>query len=173
MSQLLVLLRAKCAYCSHLKLVPAEVHRYICKLRLIEHGLIAEVKELENIHAGLKVPSTKGTNGHVEDGEAEEGEGEEDIESEDENDLQRRREKFVRHAIRKERGSKRNDTPIDVKIETISEVRRAIVKEFLAVCTKIKTCGTCKGYFKTSCQSWKTVSDIAQYFTGLSERKVH
>lgn len=102
---------------------------------------------MENIHAGFKIPKSKDASGNNENAEeeAEEEEEEEDIESKDEDDLQRRREKFVRHAIRRKNNGKKHDSELEDKVETIYEVRRAIIKEFLAVCTKTKTCGTCKG----------------------------
>lgn len=139
MDQLLRLLRAKCAYCSHLRLPPTEVNRFVCKLKLIEYGLAKEVQELENIHLGSIAKKLQGESTMDVDGASEESE-EEDGET-----LKRRRNEFVRRAIQENGGRKIRDAVALEKVESVAEVRRAIVKEFLAIITKIKTCGTCKG----------------------------
>lgn len=140
MDQLLRLMRSKCAYCSHLRLAPAEINRFICKLKLIEHGLVREIEELEKMH--LRMPSTKARRESTMDvdGESEESE------QEDEETLKQRRLAFVRQAIRENGGREARAAVASEKVEAVSEVRRAIVKEFLATITKSKTCGHCKGY---------------------------
>ena len=140
MDQLLRLMRSKCAYCSHLRLAPAEINRFICKLKLIEHGLVREVEELEKIH--LRIQSTKArTESTMDvDGESEESE------QEDEETLKQRRLAFVRRVIKENGGRHARAAVASEKVEAVSEVRRAIVKEFLATITKVKTCGHCKGY---------------------------
>lgn len=140
MDQLLRLMGSKCAYCSHLRLAPAEINRFICKLKLIEHGLVREVEELEKIH--LRMPSTKA---RMESPMDVDGESEES-EQEDEETLKQRRLAFVRQAIRENGGREARAAVASEKVEAVSEVRRAIVKEFLATITKSRICGHCKGY---------------------------
>ena len=135
MDQLLRLLRAKCAYCSHLKLHPSEVNRFTCKLRLIEHGLVQEVEKLEKKEFNSAARMVNGVNGEDSQGS----------EEDDEDTLKQQRNIFVRDAIKKAGGSKHRDTVSSEKVEAVSEVRRAIIKEFLAAITKPKTCGICKG----------------------------
>ncbi|KAK4692470.1 DNA-directed RNA polymerase I subunit RPA1, partial [Lecanoromycetidae sp. Uapishka_2] len=120
----------------HLRLPPIEVNRFICKLRLIEHGLVWEVEELENIHLSSK---QRGEHAMDVGGESEESE-EEDAET-----LKHRRNDFVKRAIKEKGGRKIRDAIALEKVESVSEVRRGIIREFLATITKIKTCGSCKG----------------------------
>ena len=135
MSQLVGLLRAKCAYCRHLRLPPAEVNRITCKLRLVEHGLMAEVQELENISSSSKREAAAPDGEYS--GEEEEGK---DVE-----DLMKRRVKFVKQAIKRNLVSEGSSSRDRAKVEAISETRRAIIKEFVAASTGTKTCGTCGG----------------------------
>ena len=136
MDQVLRLMRARCVYCGHLKLPRAEVDRFTCKLRLIEHGLVQEVEGLENIH--LRSTASK-LRGMGVDGDSQ------DSEEEDEQTLKQRRDKFVKRAIEKKGGSVGTVAAASEKIETVAEVRRSIVKEFFAAITIPKTCGNCKG----------------------------
>ena len=140
MDQLLRLLRSKCAYCSHLRLAPVEVNRFICKLRLIEHGLVREVEELENIQLKGSASKLRGQSAADEDMESEESE------QDDAELLMQRRLNFVRRVMKEKAGRKIRAAVASDKVEAVSEVRRAIIKEFLASITKVKTCGTCKGY---------------------------
>lgn len=138
MDQLLRLLRAKCAYCSHLKLHPAEVNRFSCKLQLIRYGLLKEVEELEEVQLKSKRVKMAGTGG------SDEELGSEESEEEDADTLIQRREDFVRRAIKKAGGRKRRLLEVE-KVEAVSEERREAIKEFLGAITKVKTCGNCNG----------------------------
>ncbi len=139
MDQLLRLLRSTCAYCGHLRLHPAEINRFICKLRLIEHGLVKQVEELDNIRLGTA--ATKGLRANPTEVE----EGSQDSEEEDGESLKRRRNDFVRTAIKDVGGIRSRAAVALEKVEAVSEVRRGIVKEFLATIITAKTCGSCKG----------------------------
>ena len=138
MDQILRLLRSKCAYCGYLKLHPAEVNRFECKLRLVRHGLVKATQDLEEIHLSSKKPKTNlAVQEDVED-EVEESE-EEDMDT-----LINRRNAFVKRAIRKA-GISKSWGEVTNKIESVAEERRAIIKEFLGSIVKTKTCGRCKG----------------------------
>ena len=137
MDQTLRLLRARCGYCGHLKLHRAEINRYACKLRLLQHGLLVEAQELENVHVKGSSPIANGVTG---------GAGSESDQSLDEDDsLISRRIEFVRRAIRKARAARSEGDAILEKTEAVSEERRAIIKSFLSVIVKPSTCGTCEG----------------------------
>ena len=139
MDQLLRLLRAQCAYCHRLRLPPTEVNRFICKLRLIEYGLVKEVENLENIHLGSATKKTISGTATEMAGESAESE------DEDKNTLIERRNDFVKRAIKEVGGRKARHSHNSDKVESVAEVRRNIRKEFLATITKTKTCGNCKG----------------------------
>ena len=141
MEQVLRLMRARCVYCAHLKLPRAEVDRFTCKLKLIQHGLIQEAEELENVHLRSKVSKLGGTGHDTIDADRDS----QDSEEEDVETLKQRRNDFVTHAIKKNGRNKSRLAVESEKIEAVAEVRRAIVKEFLAAITRPKTCGNCKG----------------------------
>lgn len=139
--QLLRLLRAKCAYCGHLKLHRPEINRFTCKLQLIQHGLLEEAAELENIQLQTRTPKATRNSGAASDTDMES----EDSELGDEVLLQQRRIEFVNRAIRKAGGSKHKAEVATEKVEAISEERRAVIKAFLKAAPGVKTCGNCKG----------------------------
>lgn len=139
MEQVLRLMRARCVYCTHLKLPRAEVDRFTCKLKLIEHGLIQEAEELENVHLRSKSSKLGGHDSIDADRDSQDSE-EEDVET-----LKQRRNDFVTRAVKKNGRNKSRLAGGSEKIEAVAVVRRAIVKEFLAAITKPKTCGNCKG----------------------------
>ena len=137
MAQAVQLLRAKCVYCGHLKMAPAEVNRFICKLRLLEYGLIEEAEELDTIQLRGK-KSKLGGGGDADVVMRSDSDSEED----DVDKLMEKRDSFVKRKIRQQ---KTNLISEKEKIEFVSDVRRAVLKDFMASSLRPKTCGTCKG----------------------------
>ena len=141
MDQLLQLLRARCAYCNHLKMHPAEVHRYICKLQLVGYGLLEEAVELDNIQSNsnmAKIEVMERTISRSDEASSDSSEDELDH-------LTHHRNTFVQRAIENACGRKQLIAAFRDKIETVFTERRAIIKDFLAGTTGRKTCGSCKG----------------------------
>jgi DNA-directed RNA polymerase I subunit RPA1 len=133
MDQLLRLLRAKCAYCHHLKMSRKEVNRYLCKLRLLQHGLLGAAEEIDNI----EVTKTQ-DNGDA----SSESEGESAIDN-----VIRRRNTFVKKSIKAARAN-----PWEwerEKNQGVAEARRVVVKSFLKSITSGKVCGNCSGISPT------------------------
>jgi DNA-directed RNA polymerase I subunit RPA1 len=112
-----------------------DVNKFICKLRLIQHGLLLDIEGLENIH--IKPKSAR----KVSHGEGAEESGSES-EDEDVDILMQQRTTFVRKAIR--RTTDANKCRYQ-KSEAVFRERRLIVKEFLASITKGKKCANCSG----------------------------
>ena len=139
MDQLFRLLRSKCVYCGHLKMHRAEIHRFSCKLQLLQHGLLQEAEELENINVGKNISSGEGLNDGENDG------NDEDSEEDNEQTLREKRNAFVKHAIQQASDSNLQIRSRVEKVTSISERRRAIIKDFLTAAPKGSTCGTCKG----------------------------
>lgn len=141
MDHMLRLLRAKCAYCGLLKLHRAEVNRFACKLKLIQHGLPQESERLENIHLTSKSSDPIAVNSSAvqQDGESDESE------EEDEETLIRRRIDFVKRALE---NTKRKNLTAGIeaqKFEVVAEQRRAVIDEFLAAASVKRVCGSCTG----------------------------
>lgn len=135
MDQVLRLLRAKCAYCSHLKLRRVDVDRFVCKLRLLQYGLLEESQEIESSPFGDKQSGDVVAMGADSSGD----------EDEDPDVLMERRNQFVKQAIRQAGGKKFMREIAGDKVEAAAEERRAVIKEFLGTITVGRECGTCKG----------------------------
>lgn len=130
MSQVVRLLRAKCYYCHHLKMSRKEVNRYLCKLRLIQHGLLSAAEEIDTIEVSQK-----------------DQEGEEDSDDSGEesaiNSVVRRRNAFVKKSIKAAKETSwewRRE-----KNEGVAEARRAVVKDFMKDINSTRICGNCRG----------------------------
>lgn len=141
MDHMLRLLRSKCAYCGRLKLHRAEVNRFACKLKLIQHGLLQESEELENIHLRSKASDPVAAISSAVQTDEESGESEE----ENEESLIQRRIAFVKHRLKKAKRENLTDGIGAQKIEVIAQQRRAVVDEFIRVASTTRVCGTCKG----------------------------
>lgn len=117
---------------------PGETNRITCKLQLLEHGLVGEVEELDNIQI-----RGRGVKTSLDDMANQENEAESESEDEDVENLISKREAYVKQSIKRVRGSGQ-DLGKD-KIEYVDQVRRAVIKDFISASTKVKTCGRCKG----------------------------
>lgn len=111
----------------------ADVNRAMCKLRLLQHGLLLEAEQLDEI--GLERV----------------GRDHKDDESEDESEeadavissLIERRARFVKRAIRSG-ATKRSSWTID-KVTAVADERKAVISEFMSEVGKSKYCASCKG----------------------------
>ncbi|KAK2595112.1 hypothetical protein QQS21_007138 [Conoideocrella luteorostrata] len=137
MDQAYHLLRATCVYCRGFRLPAKDLHKYTCKLRLLQHGLIHEaqtVGDLGEMYWGKDLDEYN-------DLDLDGSEAEEDSSSHEH--LIRKREKYVQdclHGTKFRRGDVKNG-----KHEGMSYARREVIKEFLAEITKGRQCATCAG----------------------------
>lgn len=126
------LLRAACVYCKGFRLPQKDLHKYVCKLRLLQHGFIHEAHEIDSI--GENELAIEGVPG---DSEAEE-EGNESIDG-----VTRAREAFVRDCLRNGK-TKRGETRRG-KHEGATELRREVLKEFFKDIGPKRACASCGG----------------------------
>jgi DNA-directed RNA polymerase I subunit RPA1 len=133
MGQLLRLLRGKCKYCHHLRMSRKEVNRYLCKLRLVQHGLVSAAEEIDNIDVAPKQDFGDGSSESDEESVAD--------------SVIRRRNTFVRKAIKvaKEYSWDRKRE----KNEAVADARREIVKAFMKSIAGGKSCNNCGGISPT------------------------
>lgn len=137
MEQLLRLLRAKCAYCHHLKMSRRDVNLYLCKLRLIQQGLLGAAEELENITDSLQRTAALGTDPNSQDSEDETGaEG-----------VIKHRLEYVRKSLEDAEKSQWNWNR--EKNTGVAEARREVIKSFLKAITIGKQCHNCNGISPT------------------------
>lgn len=137
MDQVLRLLRAKCVYCNRLKLRPVDVNRFICKLRLLQYGLLEESQEIDSSQFGKKRSTKLGAAG-TDDSADEEEDNDPDVVIERRND-------FVKQMIKQAGGKKYMKEIAGDKVEAAAEERRAVIKEFLGAITVGSECNSCKG----------------------------
>ncbi|POS87315.1 beta and beta-prime subunits of DNA dependent RNA-polymerase [Erysiphe pulchra] len=126
--------KAKCAYCHHLKMSRKEVNRYQCKLKLVQHGLLSVVEEVDNIDVLSSKKNTKGS-GNESDGESQAA------------SVIRRRNLFVKAAIKE--SEKYSWDWKKEKNEGVAEARRVLIKSFFKDIISSRTCGNCGGISPT------------------------
>ena len=113
---------------------------FTCKLRLLQHGLLKEAEELENVGKKWKRLEELGR-----DEPAVQATADSEDDREDDMDLKEKRIVFTKRAIKKA-GGRQNRTEVSgEKVEALSEQRRAVVKQFLGDITKGGACGHCNG----------------------------
>ncbi|EME81367.1 uncharacterized protein MYCFIDRAFT_64562 [Pseudocercospora fijiensis CIRAD86] len=134
--QILRLLRGACIYCGKLKMKRILVTRFICKLRLVRHGLLKELKELEEKEIQAASDPTK-AGAHVDQDEDESDAGDADTRA-----LSLMLEQYVNDAIKRAR---RNGTLSTAKSEATNAERRRIIQDFMSNINKGKRCGNCGG----------------------------
>ena len=162
--QLLRLLKAQCIYCHRFRLSRRDINGYVCKLRLLQYGLVEEAGVVGEM--GLQKGKGKGNNKAGSD---------EDDEDEDDEDLIARRNAYVRKCIAK--------VPAQVKAQqyhlqgqkspVAAEQRRELIREFLKEVSAAKKCAACQGYvvFQWS-PCWRAPSDGSQYLPIISQGQV-
>lgn len=141
MDQFLILLNSRCEICSRLKLHPAETHRFVCKLRLIQHGLVREAHDLDNLE-----PKPISSRHRMVNGTASHSDSESEGFEEDEDSLRQKRENFVRRVMRRAKNSNNGSIELDGKVEAVAAERRTTIKELLAAMRKARVCGSCQRF---------------------------
>jgi DNA-directed RNA polymerase I subunit RPA1 len=105
-----------------------EVNRYICKLRLIQQGLLSAAEEVDNIEIS-QAKDEENTSGSEEESAVD--------------SVIRRRNAFVKKTIKAAKADPwewRRE-----KNEAVAEARRTIVKAFMKAISTGKVCGNCSG----------------------------
>lgn len=136
-----VLLRSACLYCHRFRLKHAEVDRYVCKLRLLQHGLVLESIELDNISlSSLEDPD---------DDDMEEDVDEIGRRSSKKKDsgldlveLQEKRHRFVDEAIERAIAEGRSSKS-GVHTASVQEERKNLIREFYKLLLARPKCDNC------------------------------
>ena len=113
----------------------------MCKLRLIQYGLLDEAKELDNMSLENFKLRKKVSRSDRSDEEVDE-----DVDS-----LRQRRDDFVKLAIKNAGGTSHKAKVAAQKVEALSDERRAVVKEFFKHAPNVRACGSCYGYHVSPC----------------------
>lgn len=121
-------------YCKGFRLRQKDLHLYVCQLKLLQHGLLDEAHHVDVMGRNDLDLGADGS-------EAEE-EGKASVDS-----VIQKRERYVAACLRGNK-SKRGEIKKG-KHEGATEMRREIIKEFLAELTKTRLCASCKGISPT------------------------
>ncbi|KAK3946231.1 hypothetical protein QBC46DRAFT_301459 [Diplogelasinospora grovesii] len=142
MDQAYRLLRAQCVYCHRFRLPRKVIHRYSCMLRLLQLGLIHEAQMIDAFaESEFGDDVRKLALADVPDGLDDEADEEGTVED----SATRASEAYVRHILR-QHGSRINLGDIRKgKHEGAAELRKSLIKEFLAAILKEKKCSSCDG----------------------------
>jgi len=132
MDQCLRLLRAKCVFCHRLKTPRTEIHRYRCKLLLVDAGLLKEATEVDDIRGSPNDENANHTAEVCSDAESDEGFETKEIE--------RLREEFVQSHLKRVKAGAIRQQSLEILVET----RRGMIAEFFANIKQAK-CSTCGG----------------------------
>ncbi|AAS52294.2 ADR374Cp [Eremothecium gossypii ATCC 10895] len=117
-NQLYIYLRSSCLYCHHFRLKAVEVHRYACKLKLLQYGLIDEAYKLDDL-----------TVGGVASDEAEEEGKENDVSAALVAELKMRRREYVDTEIAKALSDGRT-SKYGTFTATVNDERKNLIHEF-------------------------------------------
>ncbi|KAI0205803.1 hypothetical protein F4808DRAFT_245148 [Astrocystis sublimbata] len=129
MDQILRLLRAQCQYCYRFRMRRPDISLVVCKLRLLQFGLIDEANHLDDITAETD-------NIEVDDEDMSADEKDSNIDK-----IVRMREAYTKKELRRSRVA-----AVDIrkgKHEGASEARREVLKAFLKDVVRGKACATC------------------------------
>lgn len=121
-----------------------QVNLFICKLRLLQYGLVDELGELEEMHISTSTKSGRTANGNVDrqvNGTQDTGSDEE----EDEEDFLERRELFVQRCMAKEKKRYREENYAFLRNPVAVAERKVVIKTFLLEIACVKQCHFCKG----------------------------
>lgn len=124
------LLRAKCDYCHRFRISRIEIHTYICKLRLLQYGLVDQTAEIDLI-------------GEDPQDVAVDADEKGNIDPQTKMEL---RNKFVKRCIREAQKQGDNDAFFGgAKNPVAAEQRRELIKEFFREVAKNpqKSCSNC------------------------------
>jgi len=137
------LLRSQCAYCHRFRMPRREVHRYASMFRLLQVGLLHEAQMIDSFNESEFSEQIRGMTLSdvpvmLDDEAEEEGNNVQDS-------ICRSREAYVRHVLNQHRHQISIGSIRKGKHEGASEMRRALVKEFLGKIILEKKCRTCDG----------------------------
>ncbi|RCK64250.1 hypothetical protein Cantr_10400 [Candida viswanathii] len=143
-NQLYIFLRSACLYCHSFKLNQVEVHKFQCKLHLIQYGLLLECVELDNIFLDN---SKKLVDDDVDDEDDDDdaySQGK-SVNSKSKKELMERREAFVKRAIEKALKEGRTSHK-GIVTASVAEERKAVIHEFYKSLLSRPKCYNCGMY---------------------------
>lgn len=137
MTQIYRLLRCKCRYCHRFRCPRVESNLLLCKLQLLQYGLIVESSQLDTIRP------EEDANGQ-DDGSEDESRPKQQPAERAQDDLIRRRNAYVESVLHQTQEALKSRLAAAGRLSTVSTQRRALIRGFLAQGLKRK-CSHCNG----------------------------
>ena len=144
MSQLMLLLKAKCAFCNSFKLSSLEKNRFTCKLLLLKYGLVDSVDEIDAITEDNHKSRALGKPHNASEDETASSDDGENL------GLKHSRIEYVKQTVKRHGGARYLQSCDATKVAAVSERRRAIIKAFFQAGPS-RGCKNCKGYLQGLC----------------------
>lgn len=138
------LLRAKCLFCHRLRLPRNVINLTICRLRLLQYGLLDELEKLDRMHLRNKRRTIQIINGDGSPGAQSDSGEEEDVD-----DWMERRTKFVSRAIKKAKKRERSERFSSLKNPAAVAERKATIGNFLREIATAGKCAHCHAFTPT------------------------
>lgn len=158
-NQMYIYLRSSCLYCHHFRLGEIEVHKVICKLKLIQYGLLLECQELESLFA-----KDGSMNEDEIDGETSGSSG---LDTSAKKALKQQREEFVDLAISRAL-SEGKTSEKGLLTETVGEERKQVIHEFYKRIQLKPKCDNCGMYSPT----FRKDGFVKIFENGLREKQI-
>lgn len=139
--QLYLFLRSTCVYCHQFKMKSTEVHRYACKLKLLQYGLTMEAQHIDSFQLGDEVDSKEDAFDAMEVDLAKKKSDSD--KASDVQALRARRDEYVNRAIAKAI-SEGKSSQEGVQTASLGEERKALLHNFYLVVRNLRSCDNCK-----------------------------
>jgi DNA-directed RNA polymerase I subunit RPA1 len=138
--QTLRLVRAQCVYCHRLRIPRNQIDLVVFKLKLLQYGLLEELRRLETMHMKSKEKFGGAVDGDTVNAAQSDNGEEEDLE-----DFVERQRDFVKKSIMKARKRNREERTSLLRNPAAIAERRVIVSDFMQEIARIKKCSSCQG----------------------------
>jgi DNA-directed RNA polymerase I subunit RPA1 len=149
--QMFRLLKAQCVYCHKLRINRVQINDYICKLRLLQYGLVDEAAQIDKI--GQKAPGASQTHGRSINGVGSDKDSDDDLEADepgntieiDPEDLIDKKKAFTRKCIKQAKKGGAHEPMSGSKDPVAAEERRNLLRTFFKDIVAAKNCSSCHG----------------------------
>lgn len=138
--QLYLFVRATCVFCQNFKMKSTEVHRYACKLKLLQYGLTRESQQIDDFQLGSSGNAKEDAFDAM---ETELSKKKDDDSAYDMERLRKRREAFVQKSIANAMAEGRT-TEEGIHTASVGEERKRVINNFYSVVRGMGHCDNCK-----------------------------
>lgn len=151
-NQLYMFLRTTCLYCNHFKLHSNDVHKFECKVRLLQYGLILEATEIDKIKIDQSEldenSKIQNLNENDEEDDDPDSDGSKNLSVSSSRLLREKRELFVLESINNAIKEGRS-TKSGIFTATVGEARKDLITDFYSKILGKKKCENC-GLFSST-----------------------